>query len=121
GRVALTAPPPEHGRLSAGFWLDGQRPVWLRTAAATGSDALAREAELQASVALPGVAPVVEHGVEHGIPYVAVAAPGQPWRLDAAAPLEREAVTELAAQAARILRALALVGVMLPDAAPARF
>ena len=32
GRVAVTSSPPERGRLAAAFWLDGQRPVWLRTA-----------------------------------------------------------------------------------------
>ncbi|MEO6025253.1 MAG: hypothetical protein ABIR79_00110, partial [Candidatus Binatia bacterium] len=121
GRVALTAPPPEHGRLTAGFWLDGQRPVWLRTGPAPAAETLAREAELQTTLALPGVAPVVEHGVASGIPYVAVAAAGQPWRLDGAAPLEPGTAVALAAQAARILRALALAGVALPDAEPERF
>ena len=67
------------------------------------------------------MAPVVEHGVASGLPYVAVAAAGQPWRLDAAPPLERQAALALAAQAARILRAVALTGVVVPDAAPERF
>jgi hypothetical protein len=115
GRIALTAGPPERGRLHAGFWLDGQRPVWLRTAPATAADAVAREAAAQATLALPGVAPVVEHGVASGIPYVAVAAPGRPWQLEGVAP------ADLVAQAARILRAVALVGVALPDARPERF
>ena len=115
GRVAVTSQPPERGRLQAGFWLDGQRPVWLRTAPAGGADALTREAEVQATLALPGVAPVVEHGVASGIPYVAIAAAGRPWDLvGAAAP-------ELVAQAARVCRALALAGVALPDAEPERF
>ncbi|MCC6765099.1 MAG: hypothetical protein IT293_10590 [Deltaproteobacteria bacterium] len=123
GRVAIVASPPERGRLEAAFWLDGQRPVWLRTAAAADAARLAGEAELQAALGLPGVAPLVEHGVASGIPYVAVAAPGQPWRLGdqrTAAP-DRPAALALATQAARILRALALADVALPDAEPERF
>lgn len=154
GRVALVGAPPTEGRLAPGFWLDGQRPVWLRTAGAADASRLASEAELQAVLALPGVAAVVEHGVASGIPYVAVVATGRPWRLteppaaartphparehdamptpaagaspeapggSAAAVLERSTALGLAAQATRILRALALAGVALPDAAPERF
>ncbi len=118
GRVALLAAPPERGRLMAGFWLDAQRAVWLRTAAATDAARLASEAELQEALALPGVAPVVEHGIASGIPYVATLAAGQPWRL---AGLDRSTALALAAQAARILRALSLADVALPDAEPERF
>jgi len=121
GRTAITGSPPERGRLTQAFWLDGQRPVWLRTAAASDADALAREAELQAGLALPGVAPVVEHGVEHGIPYVTVAVQGQPWSIDDGKPLDAGAALALAAQAARIARAVAVLGVALPDFAPERF
>jgi hypothetical protein len=121
GRIALTAAPPDRGRLTEGFWLDGQRPVWLRTAPVTATELLAIEAEVQASLALPGVAPVVEHGVASGIPYVAVLAAGQPWVLaDPQRPALATALA-LAAQATRILRALALAGVALPDAEPERF
>ncbi len=121
GRTAITGSPPERGRLTQAFWLDGQRPVWLRTAAASDADALAHEAEMQAGLALPGVAPVVEHGVEHGIPYVTVLASGQPWSIDGAQALDAGAALALAAQAARIARAVAVMGVALPDFAPERF
>jgi hypothetical protein len=121
GRIAVTSTPPEHGRLEAAFWLDGQRPVWLRTGPAGADERLAREAELQAALALPNVAPVVEHGTARGIPYVAVAAAGQPWRLDAGRPLDPPAALALAAQAVRIYRALALAGASLPGAEPERF
>lgn len=123
GRIAIMASPPERGRLEAAFWLDGQRSVWLRAAAAPNAARLAREAELQAALALPGVAPVVEHGVASGLPYVAVAAPGEPWRPpdDRAPALGRPTALALLAQAARILRALALADVALPDAEPERF
>ena len=120
GRTAITGSPPERGRLTQAFWLDGQRPVWLRTAA-SDADALAHEAEMQAGLALPGVAPVVEHGVEHGIPYVTVLASGQPWSIDGAQALDAGAALALAAQAARIARAVAVMGVALPDFAPERF
>ncbi len=120
GRIALTASPPERGRLGAGFWLDGQRPVWFRTAPAGDAARLAAEAALQRTLALPGVAPVVEHGVASGIPYVAVLSAGRPFLVDAAQP-EQGASLAFAAHVARLVRALALAGVTLPDAAPERF
>jgi hypothetical protein len=113
GRVALTGAPPAGGRLGPGFWLDRQRAVWLRTAAAAEAERLGTEASLQAEIAVPGVAAVVDWGVASGIPYVAVASPGEP--------LEVPADATVAAAAARILRALALAGVTLPDAEPGRF
>jgi hypothetical protein len=121
GRVAIVGELPERGRLVAGFWLDGQRPVWIRTAAASEATRLATEARLQAHLALPAVAPIVEHGVAAGIPYVAVSAPGQPLTLDTSRPFAAGAALLLAAAAARVLRALALAGVQVPDAEPERF
>lgn len=121
GRIALTTAPPDRGRLAAGFWLDRQRPVWIRTAASGDAERVAAEAALQRSLALPGVAPVVEHGVASGIPYVAMTASGRPWALDEAQRPDGETALVLAAQAVRILRGLALLGVALPDAAPERF
>ncbi len=121
GRVAIAGGIPERGRLAPAFWLDGQRPVWVRTAASADADRMAAEARLQMDLALPAIAPLVEHGVASGIPYVAVAAAGQPLAPDAAHPLERAAALALAATAVRVLRGLALAGVTLPDAAPERF
>jgi hypothetical protein len=121
GRVAIVGGLPERGRLVAGFWLDGQRPVWMRTATASEATRLAAEACLQTGLGLPAVAPVVEHGIAAGIPYVVVSAPGQPLTLDAARPLAAGAALLLAASAARILRALALAGVKVPDVEPERF
>ncbi len=118
GRIALGAEPPERGRLAVAFWLDGQRPVWLRTAAVDAAERLAAEAHLQHGLALPGVAPVVEHGVAMGIPYVAVSGAGRPLAFHA---LEARTAFGLAAAAARVLRAVALAGVVLPDAEPERF
>ena len=121
GRVALAGGIPERGRLAPAFWLDGQRPMWVRTAASADADRVAAEARLQMDLALPAIAPLVEHGVASGIPYVAVAGAGQPLAPDAAHPLERAAALALAATAVRVLRGLALAGVTLPDAAPERF
>ena len=117
GRVALDGEPPARGRLAPAFFLDAQRAVWLRSAAAPEGERLATEVRLQAALALPGVAAVVEHGVASGIPYVAVAAPGRPLGLDA----DARAALAIASAAARILRAIALAGVALPDAEPERF
>jgi hypothetical protein len=120
GRVALEGAIPERGRLAPGLWLDAQRPVWVRSAAAPEAGRLANEAGLQAALALPGVAGVVEHGVASGIPYVAVSAAGRPLRLEEAK-LDAATALALAATAVRVLRALALAGVRVPDAVPERF
>ena len=121
GRIALRGAPGERGRLVAGFWLDAQRPVWIRTAPATDADRLAHEAALQRELTLPGLATVVEHGVTSGIAYVAVMAPGQPLRLPEGDGAESPTGLAIAAAAVRILYALALAGATLPDAEPERF
>ena len=120
GRVALDGGLPDRGRLAAAFWLDGQRPVWVRSATAPEAERLAAEAELQRGLALPGIAPVVERGVASGIPYVAVSAAGRPLMAESTH-LELASGLALAAAAARALRALALAGATLPDAEPERF
>lgn len=120
GRVAVRGGPAAEGRLTAGFWLDAQRPVWVRTAAADAAERVAREATLQRALTLPGVAPVVEDGVASGIAYVAVAGGGEPLTLAAATRTPAAALT-IAAAATRILHALARAGASLPDAAPERF
>jgi len=119
GRVAL-AGEHGHGRLAAAFWLDAQQPLWLRTATAPSAERLANEARLQAGLGVPGVAVVVDAGVASGIPYVAVAAPGRPFA-PASQPRDAAVALGLAASAARILCAVALGGVRVPDAAPERF
>jgi hypothetical protein len=121
GRVALRGGEPERGRLAAAFWLDGQRAVWVRTAGAQAAERLAAEARLQTECAVAGIAPVVEHGVASAIPYVAVASPGRPLAEDVTERLDLGAALGLAAAAARVLRALALAGVAIPDGAPERF
>jgi hypothetical protein len=120
GRIALAGSPAPDARLMEGFWLDGQRAVWVRTAAASEMGRLDTEARLQRELALPGVAVVLEHGVAHGLPYVAVQAPGRPLAPDPSG-TDAGAALALVSAAARVLRALALAGVLVPDAAPARF
>jgi hypothetical protein len=120
GRIALDGGLPDRGRLAPAFWLDGQRPVWVRTATTPDAERLAAEGELQRGLALPGIAPVVERGIASGIPYVAVSGPGRPLST-APAELELPTALALAAAAARALRALALAGAVLPDAEPERF
>ncbi|TMB39789.1 MAG: hypothetical protein E6J55_22300 [Deltaproteobacteria bacterium] len=119
GRIALAGEPPARGRLIAAFWLDGQRPVWLRTASAGAGERLAAEARVQAELALPGVATLVEHGVALGLPYVAVLGPGRP--LAREEPLDPSTALGIVAAAARVLRAVALAGIALPDAEAERF
>ncbi len=119
GRVALRSAAADGARLAPGFWLDAQRPVWVRTAGLDAAERLAREAALQRALALPGVATVVEDGVASGSAYVAVVADGEP--LVVAADLRPATALAIAAAATRILRAIALAGVALPDASPGRF
>ena len=121
GRVALAGEPPARGRLIAGFWLDAQRAVWLRTANAADGERLTAEAGLQAELALPGVATVVEHGVALGMAYVAVHGPGRPLAHDDASGRDMPTALAVGAAVARVLRAVALVGVALPDAGAERF
>src|SRR5207249_12315043 len=103
----------------AAFWLDGQRPVWLRTASAGAGERLAAEARVQAELALPGVATLVEHGVALGLPYVAVLGPGRP--LAREEPLDPSTALGIVAAAARVLRAVALAGIALPHSDAERF
>jgi len=120
GRIAVRGE-PERGRLAPAFWLDRQRFVWLRCAGAHAADQLIAEAALHRSLSLPAIAPVVEHGVASGIPYLAVAGPGEPLTIAAMQRLGAGERLALAAAVARCLRMLALAGVLLPDAELERF
>jgi hypothetical protein len=108
------------GRLRPAFWLDRQREVWLRTPGPEAAALLADEARLHRDLALPGLAPLAHDGSAETVPVLAVTAAGEPWRLE---PTDRPgpALFNTLALAARILNALALAGVALPDAAAGRF
>jgi hypothetical protein len=75
---------------------------------------------LQRELALPGVASVALHGTSEKEAFVAVVGPGQPLTRGS---LPGDAAARLAVLAAmaRVLRALALCGVELPDTALERF
>ena len=74
---------------------------------------------MQTELALPGVATLVEHGVALGFPYVAVFGAGRP--LAREEPRDLSTALGIVAAAARVLRALALAGIALPDAEAERF
>ena len=80
GGIGLTERPPREDPNRApresfvsGVQLSKQRSVWLRVGAPSDVERYARAVELSKSIALVGVAPVVEHGLtEQGQPYLAV-------------------------------------------------
>ena len=121
GRIAVTGKVIAGTRLADAFWLDAQRPVWLRMAASRDTDRLSLEGRLQFHLGLPGVAAVVEQGVEEGIPYVAMAAPGTPLLTAQLEGLDFPTTFAVVAEIAKILRAVALAGIALPDAVTTRF
>ena len=84
--------------------------------AATSSERIADEATLQARLVLPGVPAVIEHGVTDAMAYVALSTAGR--RIEMTNP--GRALATVAA-VGRVLHALALAGVVLPDADPVRF
>jgi hypothetical protein len=111
--------------LQPAFHLQRLEPVWLRFAPAGGGGRFDAEADLQAAACLPGVAGVRERGRARGRgAFVVVAAEGR--RLDEAladreVQLSAAQARELALAGVRVLRALALAGLALSDAAPHRF
>lgn len=126
GRFAVDKSPSggEAAPLHRAFWLDPLERVLMRLGARDHLEATAREARLQAEVCLPGVADVLDSGAtEQGQPYVVV--PGYRLLDDRLRSQRHPAsLTEsmaLATEGVKILRALALAGVTVPDAAPDRF
>ncbi len=127
GPLALESQPlSPPGSLQPGFHLQRVEAVWLRFAVgAEGRAAFAREIGLQESACLPAVAGIRERG-EAGKrgPFAVLEARGR--RLDGLLDdgqlrLSYADARALAVAGARILRALALAGLALPDADPRRF
>ncbi|MCP4871741.1 MAG: hypothetical protein GY898_23790 [Proteobacteria bacterium] len=123
GRMAL----PPGAKLGKGmvraFWLDEQRPVWLRVGRSEHKDTFLAEAKIHGQLALPGVAPLLVRGTaEKGKPWVAVPAIGRPAHetLRGAA-RDLPAALWLAWQGTSVLAALATAGWKLPDARAWRF
>jgi hypothetical protein len=118
GRLAVssaTAAP-----LRRAFHLTRLTPVLARVAPV---EQFATAAELHASACLPGVAPVLDSGGEGELTWVAI--PPGPTLAEALAAKKRNLEMGLALLVAtdgvRVFRALALAGIFLPDADPARF
>ncbi len=83
------------------------------------------ESQVQAGLCLPGVATVLGSGLaEEGHPWAVLSCMGRPLDqalADRQTRLSHRDAVALALAGVRILRALALVGVALPDAHPGRF
>ncbi|MCC6899133.1 MAG: hypothetical protein IT377_09170 [Polyangiaceae bacterium] len=131
GGIGITerAPADDPGRparelFTSGVLLARQLSVWLRVGTAADAERYAKHVALAKSIALPGVAPIVAHGVtEHGQPYVAVERHGRSANEAVLGKRGLDSLTALsiAAEANAIVGALGLAGVELPDARFRRF
>jgi hypothetical protein len=113
---------PIERRLRPAFWLDGSSFVYARIVPPEHAGRLTLEAQIQASLLLPGVAPALAHGVaEDGKAFAVIASRAKiierAWIED----LSLSDALILALEGLRILRALAASGVELPDANVDRF
>lgn len=121
GRVMLAPNAPE-GRLRPAFWLDGSSFAYARVVTPEHVGRLTLEAQIQIGLILPGVVPALAHGVaDDAKAFVVLATRGRPIER---AWIDRLPLTEalmLALEGVRILRALALSGVEIPDARLERF
>ena len=131
GGIGLTERPPREDPNRApresfvsGVQLSKQRSVWLRVGAPSDVERYARAVELSKSIALVGVAPVVEHGLtEQGQPYLAVEHHGRAANevLLGKSGTTKSSALAICGEAAAILGALGLCGVRLPDVRFRRF
>ena len=126
GPLALDEPalePP--GSLQAGFHLRRVAPVWLRFASPASRERFAAEAQLQAQACLPGVAGVLEQGTARGKgAFLALDAQGPRLDLllnDRELRLSYDDACALACAGLRLVRALGLAGLALPEIEPRRF
>ena len=127
GRLAF--PPPSAGsggkpatRLRRAFWPERCAFVWVRLSSKGDRDRIAEEAKIQASILLPGIAPALGHGsAGDDSLFVALEAEGSPLDRETVLELELPDALSLALEGVSILRALALLGFELPDAATSRF
>jgi hypothetical protein len=122
--VALTdaspSLPPAAG-WHRGFWLTRQRPVWVRVGTPADGHRFSAGLALHDSLALPGVLPLFA-AEPSPTPFFAVPQVGEPSRRGLRALRGEPALVLAAARAGvEVLNALALAGVLLPDAALERF
>lgn len=123
GHFAMEDEGPPTG-LRAAHSLRHRRQVWVRFGEETDAERFAREASIQQSIGLPGVADVLESGTtDKGVPFIAVEHGSQ--RLDLALATKRDlplsTALSLALDGVRLVRALALTGVALPLGRRSRF
>ncbi len=117
GRLAVQK--REAGPLCSAFDLRTLSTVFVRIAPCS---TLESAAQLHLRACLPGIAPVLDHGVDGDLAWVVV--PPSPSRLatllDGGLELNLYQSSIMAADGVRILQALALAGVRLPDLEPER-
>lgn len=117
GRIALDDD-GDGGAERKGFWLDRQRPVWIRAGGPSDADAFAREAELRRTLVFPSVAPLLVSGTHEGSPYLATPLFGHPVRRGTK---QLSQAVALAFDGVSLLSGLADIGVRLPDVERRRF
>jgi hypothetical protein len=126
GRIALSpgsVPAGKGGtRLRRAFWPERCLFVWVRLGPKSDRDRLVEEAKVQGSILLPGIAPALGHGsAGDDTIFVALEAEGSPLDRETVLELDLPDALSLALEGVSILRALALLGYELPDAATSRF
>lgn len=121
GKLTLGPKIPGTEGLLRAFWLERPSTVIARAGAPVDAGRLSFEAKVQAELVLPGIAPILAHGLgEDGTPYLAMPELGAP----VAEALEELSLRErlaVALEGVRTLVALAERGLSLPDARLTRF
>lgn len=112
-------PPVEH--LNEGLMLQGERPVWLRVAALSERPQLEQHARDHARLWLPGVARLLACDATRERSFVALERRGDPLVPGHARLRTRAEALDAAFQITTHARALARLGLELPDLAPRRF
>ncbi len=116
-RIVAGEPGKGRDKLVKAWSLDGQVPVWLRTAPAKARKAVQVEVDIHKQLVLPGLVPLLGADLKGDLLVIAVPAWGQPAAL--ALPrlaTDRRVALELALQATQILGGLAFAHLVLPDA-----
>jgi hypothetical protein len=112
----------ERERFLNGISLVSQVPVAVRVGTEADIERYRASAELQRSIALPGVLPLVLAGTtEKGLPFLATARIGRPANEILRGATKRADSIAFVSEAVRILSALGSVGVQLPDVRFRRF
>lgn len=117
--------PLDSDRWQRGFHLPTQREVLVRTAPLPAEE-LSAHARLRRRASIPGIAPVLEdidtnRAASQQVAVFAVASPGPTLESRVERGASAELVVDWCREAVRVLHALALEGLELPDAAARRF